>query len=79
MKFPLDWPRGAVAAAGLKGGEDSSTGEGSGPPPTADGAGGGGTGVPGAGVYFAFNSARIDPASDRNIAALAGILARHPD
>ncbi len=31
------------------------------------------------GVYFAFNSARIDPASDRSLAALAGILARHPE
>ena len=31
------------------------------------------------GIYFAFNSAHLDPASDRSIAALAGILARHPD
>jgi outer membrane protein OmpA-like peptidoglycan-associated protein len=31
------------------------------------------------GIYFAFNSATLDPASDRTIAALAGILARHPD
>jgi outer membrane protein OmpA-like peptidoglycan-associated protein len=31
------------------------------------------------GIYFAFNSAQIAPASDRAIAALAGMLARHPD
>ena len=31
------------------------------------------------GIYFAFNSAHIEPASDRAIAELAGILARHPD
>jgi len=31
------------------------------------------------GVYFAFNSAIIDPASDRTLAAVAGMLARHPD
>ena len=31
------------------------------------------------GVYFAFNSARIDPASDRSLGALARVLARHPD
>ena len=31
------------------------------------------------GIYFAFNSARLDPASDRAIAALAGVLERHPD
>jgi hypothetical protein len=31
------------------------------------------------GVYFAFNSAQIDPASDRSLAALARVLARHPD
>jgi outer membrane protein OmpA-like peptidoglycan-associated protein len=31
------------------------------------------------GIYFAFNSAHIAPASDRAIAAIAGILARHPD
>ncbi len=31
------------------------------------------------GVYFAFNSATIDPASDRSLAAVARILARHPD
>ena len=30
------------------------------------------------GVYFAFNSAQIDPASDRALAQLAGVLARHP-
>jgi outer membrane protein OmpA-like peptidoglycan-associated protein len=29
------------------------------------------------GVYFAFNSARIDPASDRSLAALARMLAGH--
>jgi outer membrane protein OmpA-like peptidoglycan-associated protein len=31
------------------------------------------------GVYFAFNSARIDPASDRSLGALARVLAGHPD
>jgi len=31
------------------------------------------------GVYFAFNSAVLDPASDRTIAALARTFARHPD
>ncbi len=31
------------------------------------------------GIYFAFNSAHLAPASDRAIAAIAGVLARHPD
>lgn len=31
------------------------------------------------GIYFAFNSAELDPASDPAIAALAEVLARHPD
>ncbi len=31
------------------------------------------------GIYFAFNSAALDPASDRAIASIAAILARHPD
>ena len=31
------------------------------------------------GIYFAFNSAHLAPASDRAIAAIAGILTRHPD
>jgi outer membrane protein OmpA-like peptidoglycan-associated protein len=31
------------------------------------------------GIYFAFNSAVLDPASDRTIASIAAILARHPD
>jgi outer membrane protein OmpA-like peptidoglycan-associated protein len=31
------------------------------------------------GIYFAFNSAALDPASDRTIAAIAAILARHRD
>ena len=31
------------------------------------------------GIYFAFNSARLEPASDRAIAELAAILSRHPD
>lgn len=31
------------------------------------------------GIYFAFNSAHLESASDRTVAALAGILARHPD
>jgi outer membrane protein OmpA-like peptidoglycan-associated protein len=31
------------------------------------------------GIYFAFNSAHLAPASDRAIAAIAGILARHPE
>jgi outer membrane protein OmpA-like peptidoglycan-associated protein len=31
------------------------------------------------GIYFAFNSAQLAPASDRAIATIAGILARHPD
>ena len=31
------------------------------------------------GIYFAFNSAHLAPASDRAIAAIAGMLARHPD
>ncbi len=30
------------------------------------------------GIYFAFNSAHLAPASDHAIAAIAGILARHP-
>jgi outer membrane protein OmpA-like peptidoglycan-associated protein len=30
------------------------------------------------GIYFAFNSAHLDPASDHAIAAIADILARHP-
>jgi outer membrane protein OmpA-like peptidoglycan-associated protein len=32
-----------------------------------------------AGIYFAFNSALLAPASDDAIASIAGILARHPD
>jgi len=31
------------------------------------------------GVYFDFNSASLDPASDKAIAALAGVFAKHPD
>ncbi|HYC33431.1 MAG TPA: OmpA family protein [Gemmatimonadales bacterium] len=31
------------------------------------------------GIYFAFNSAELQPASDQAIAALADVLARHPD
>ncbi len=31
------------------------------------------------GIYFAFNSAELDPASDRAIASIGAILARHPD
>jgi outer membrane protein OmpA-like peptidoglycan-associated protein len=31
------------------------------------------------GIYFAFNSADLNPASDRAIASLAAILSRHPD
>ena len=31
------------------------------------------------GIYFAFNSAELQPASDQAIAALAEILTRHPD
>jgi outer membrane protein OmpA-like peptidoglycan-associated protein len=31
------------------------------------------------GIYFDFNSADLDPASDRTIAALARMLERHPD
>ena len=31
------------------------------------------------GVYFAFNSAFIDPTSDRALAQLAAVLARHPE
>ena len=31
------------------------------------------------GIYFAFNSAHLDPASDQAIASIADILARHPD
>jgi len=31
------------------------------------------------GIYFAFNSAVLEPASDPAIAALADVLARHPD
>ena len=31
------------------------------------------------GIYFAFNSADLDPASDAAIAALAEVLTRHPD
>ena len=31
------------------------------------------------GIYFAFNSADLDPASDAAIAALAEVLGRHPD
>ena len=31
------------------------------------------------GIYFAFNSAELDPASDRAITSVATILARHPD
>jgi outer membrane protein OmpA-like peptidoglycan-associated protein len=31
------------------------------------------------GVYFAFNSARIDPASDRSLAAVSRMLAEHRD
>jgi OOP family OmpA-OmpF porin len=31
------------------------------------------------GIYFAFKSAALDPASDRTIASLARMLARHPD
>jgi outer membrane protein OmpA-like peptidoglycan-associated protein len=30
------------------------------------------------GVYFAFNSARVDPVSDLSLAAVARVLARHP-
>jgi outer membrane protein OmpA-like peptidoglycan-associated protein len=31
------------------------------------------------GIYFGFNSAVLDPASDRTITAVAGVLAKHPD
>ena len=31
------------------------------------------------GIYFAFNSARLEPASDGAIAAIAEVLARHPE
>ncbi len=31
------------------------------------------------GIYFAFNSAVLDPASDRTIGVLAEVLAKHPD
>ena len=31
------------------------------------------------GIYFAFNSALIDPGSDRALSHLAAVLARHPD
>lgn len=31
------------------------------------------------GIYFAFNSALIDPASDRALAQLGAVLARHPE
>jgi outer membrane protein OmpA-like peptidoglycan-associated protein len=31
------------------------------------------------GIYFAFNSAILDSASNRTIAAVAGVLAKHPD
>jgi outer membrane protein OmpA-like peptidoglycan-associated protein len=31
------------------------------------------------GIYFAFNSAVLEPASDPAIVTLAGLLARHPD
>jgi outer membrane protein OmpA-like peptidoglycan-associated protein len=31
------------------------------------------------GIYFAFNSAVLDPASDRTIGVLAEVLGRHPD
>ena len=31
------------------------------------------------GIYFAFNSAVLDPASDRTIGVLAEVLAEHPD
>jgi outer membrane protein OmpA-like peptidoglycan-associated protein len=31
------------------------------------------------GIYFAFNSAELDPASDRAIASIAAILTRHPN
>lgn len=31
------------------------------------------------GIYFGFNSAVLDAASDRTIAAVAGLLAKHPD
>lgn len=61
------------------------------PPPssTADHGAKGGGGLEGAlgsscrvelpGIYFAFNSAELDPASGPAIAALAEVLARHPD
>ena len=31
------------------------------------------------GIYFAFNSAALDPASDRTIESVAAVLAKHPD
>lgn len=31
------------------------------------------------GTYFAFNSAALDPASDRALASLSAVLSRHPD
>lgn len=31
------------------------------------------------GIYFAFNSAALDPASDRSIESVAAVLAKHPD
>jgi outer membrane protein OmpA-like peptidoglycan-associated protein len=31
------------------------------------------------GIYFAFNSAALDPASDSSIASVAAMLARHPN
>lgn len=74
--------RGGAAAAGAAGGGTI-------------GGGGGGGGKGGAraleqaltascrvelpGIYFAFNSARLEPASDRAIATIAEVLARHPE
>ena len=74
---------GAVTGAGKAGGGGGGTGSGS-------GLGAGGVvaleraldtacRIELPGVYFAFNSARIDPASDRSLAALARVVAGRPD
>ena len=79
IDLPFDRPEGGLAAGDglLLGG-----GEGMGPPPDAamlerELAASCRVELPG--IYFAFNSAHIAPASDRAIATIAGILARHPD
>lgn len=71
----VDLPTAIAAGSGV-------SGSGPGDPPAGEGleaALGSACRVELPGIYFAFNSAELDPASDAAIAGLAEVLARHPD